>query len=61
MLPLRPGSYSWYVSLFGDGKELDTWEGAPDMVVATESYQHPQDQWNGVLNIPASFEINGKR
>jgi lipopolysaccharide transport system ATP-binding protein len=57
LLPLRPGPYSWLLSMYDDEDELDMWEAVPEMVVATESYQHPRDEWNGVLNIPAQFEI----
>ena len=60
MLPVRPGPYSWLVSLYEDGDEIDFWEGVPGMVVATESYQHRDDSWNGILNVPSRFELDGK-
>jgi len=28
------------------------------MIIATENYQHALDEWNGVLNVPCSFEVN---
>ena len=59
-LPLRPGSYSWQVSLWEEGKLLDLWDCVPDMIIATEVHQHPQDQWNGVLNVPCELVI-GRR
>jgi hypothetical protein len=31
------------------------------MMVAAESFQHPQDEWSGILNIPVGFEIEGER
>jgi hypothetical protein len=31
----------------------------PDMIIATEGHQHPQDEWNGILNVPCQFEIRG--
>ncbi len=58
LLPLRPGAYSWDVAVYDDQDTLDIWQAVPEMVVATESYQHPRDEWNGVLNIPAQFEIH---
>jgi hypothetical protein len=58
MLPLRPGPYTWVVSLYQDGQLLDLWECLPDMIVVTENYQHHRDEWNGILNIPAQFEID---
>jgi lipopolysaccharide transport system ATP-binding protein len=57
MLPLRPGPYNWRVGLFEEGSLLDMWECTPEMIVATEGHQHPSDEWNGILNIPARFEI----
>src|SRR6516165_9078944 len=61
MLPIRPGPYSWVVSLYemyGGQEEIDAWECAPDMTVASENYQHQFDVWSGALNIPSKFEIN---
>jgi homopolymeric O-antigen transport system ATP-binding protein len=60
MLPVRPGPYAWQVSLYEDGHELDSWEGVPEMIVATESHQHQDDLWNGILNMPSRFEVNGR-
>jgi len=62
MLPLRPGAYSWAVTLFDEGMDLiDSWECTPEMVVATESLQHRYDYWNGILNFPVTFEVSGTR
>ncbi len=60
MLPLRPGPYSWHVSLYEDQEEIDAWECVPEMIVATEIHQHPSDEWNGIMNLPAQFEVNGR-
>src|SRR6267143_1195903 len=57
MLPLRPGPYSWLVSLYQDDDEIDVWECIPEMIVATESLQHKEDHWSGVLNIPSKFSV----
>jgi lipopolysaccharide transport system ATP-binding protein len=56
-LPLRPGSYSWQVSLWEEGKLVDLWDCAPEMIIATESHQHRLDEWNGVLNVPCELVI----
>jgi homopolymeric O-antigen transport system ATP-binding protein len=56
-LPLRPGPYSWLISLFEEHEELDMWDAVPEMIVATESFQHPSDEWCGTLNLPAKFSI----
>jgi homopolymeric O-antigen transport system ATP-binding protein len=55
MLPLRPGSYSWRVSLYEDQELLDHWSCLPEMIIATEIHQHPSDHFNGVLNMPCTF------
>lgn len=54
-LPLRPGSYTWDPALWDDGAELDHWACVPPLVIATENYQHPEDRWNGLLNLPCTF------
>jgi lipopolysaccharide transport system ATP-binding protein len=57
MLPLRPGAYSWHVTLYDDGKLLDNWQCQPPMIVDVENQQHPLDEWNGVLNIPCRTAV----
>jgi lipopolysaccharide transport system ATP-binding protein len=61
MLPLRPGPYNWQVSLYEQGNQLDAWDCVPDMIIATENFQHSYDQWNGVLNVPSQFQIHEAR
>src|ERR1700730_263843 len=61
VLPVRPGLYSWLVAFYDQADLVDIWECVPDMMVSTESFQHPQDQWSGILNIPVRFEIDGRR
>jgi lipopolysaccharide transport system ATP-binding protein len=57
MLPIRPGPYTWLVSLYDEGIEVDAWECLPEMNVATEIHQHGDDRWSGVLNVPCEFTI----
>ncbi len=57
ILPLRPGAYSWQVSLWDDRGLMDMWDCLPEMIIATEVHQHPRDEWNGVLNVPSSFRL----
>ena len=59
MLPLRPGPYSWQVSLYEELECLDIWDCLPEMVVATETHQHQHDEWNGILNMPSQFSVRG--
>jgi ABC-type polysaccharide/polyol phosphate transport system ATPase subunit len=58
MLPLRPGAYTWHVSLYEDGELLDAWDCLPEMNIATQIFQHPKDEWNGILNVPSDFSIH---
>ncbi len=47
--PVRPGLYSWQVSLYDQNEEVDSWNCIPEMIVATETHQHASDEWNGIL------------
>ena len=60
-LPLRPGAYSWQVSLWSGGTNIDMWDATPEMIVATENYQHARDEWNGFLNIPTKLSVTSKQ
>jgi lipopolysaccharide transport system ATP-binding protein len=56
-LPLRPGPYSWQVTLWVDHNLADSWDSVPDMIIATPNQQHARDEWNGILNVPSSFSV----
>ncbi|MGD0840141.1 MAG: polysaccharide ABC transporter ATP-binding protein [Candidatus Acidiferrales bacterium] len=62
-LPLRPGSYTLQCSVFNRGNNLtgghliEKWYALPLFVVGTKPVGHPQDRWNGILNIPAEIRI----
>jgi ABC-type polysaccharide/polyol phosphate transport system ATPase subunit len=56
-LPLRPGAYFWQVSLWQDGELFDAWDCLPEMTVDTPNFQHPRDEWSGLLNIPTEVRI----
>jgi lipopolysaccharide transport system ATP-binding protein len=58
-LPLRPGPYYWQVSIWDEHGLVDLWDCLPEMIIATEVYQHPRDEWTGVLNVPCEFSIRG--
>ena len=57
MLPLRPGPYTWLAALYDEEELVDWWDCVPEMVVATEVYQHPQEEWRAILNLPSRFEV----
>jgi len=56
-LPLRPGPYTWRVTLYDENELLDDWQCAPEMLVATVPVTHPNDEWAGFLNIPEEFSV----
>jgi len=58
MLPLRPGPYTWEHSIWEGDRQLDFCGFTPEMIVATEGFQHPRDEWNGVLNLPVEFRLS---
>ncbi len=60
-LPLRPGLYHWDVSILEGGKCFDRWTCVPDMIVGTIPVTHPQEEWQGLLNIPWEFKIEQKQ
>jgi len=56
-MPLRPGPYSWQVSLWDDEGNVDLWDAVPEMVIAAENFQHARDEWNGILNLPCRLDV----
>jgi len=56
-LPLRPGAYSWVVSLYDDERMLDEWHATPQLIVATLPIDNLSEKWVGILNFPYSFEV----
>jgi lipopolysaccharide transport system ATP-binding protein len=57
-LPLRPGPYFWRVSLWQDGDCFDAWDCLPEMIVAAPNFQHPRDEWSGVLNVRCEVNVS---
>ena len=57
-LPVRPGTYSWLVTLYENGNQVDAWDCMPPMIVGTEDFQFSREEWNGVLNMPCEFTIH---
>jgi len=58
MMPLRPGPYTWQVSLWDEQGLADIWHCIPEMIIAADSHQHPMDEWNGMLNMPSEFSVD---
>jgi lipopolysaccharide transport system ATP-binding protein len=56
-LPLVPGAYQWEVSLLDEEGMLDDWFGVPELIVGTELFAHPNDEYRGILNVPCALEV----
>jgi lipopolysaccharide transport system ATP-binding protein len=56
-MPLKPGPYSWRVTLWLDHQAVDVWDSIPEMIVATQNQQHARDEWAGILNVPSKFSV----
>lgn len=59
-LPIKPGVYYFYVSLYDDATLLDKWNCVPELIIATVPLTHPRDEWSGILNIPCDFQLSIK-
>jgi lipopolysaccharide transport system ATP-binding protein len=57
-LPLRPGAYSWYVTLYDQEGLVDRWECVPELLVETMPVAHWLDEWAGFLNIPCRLSVS---
>jgi lipopolysaccharide transport system ATP-binding protein len=58
MLPLRPGPYRWWVGLSGTQGWIELWDCHPEMIVATEVHQHPNERCSSVLNMACEYGVN---
>jgi lipopolysaccharide transport system ATP-binding protein len=56
-LPLRPGTYSWFVSLWNDGVQIDELQCFPPLIIATPSRMHPIAHLQGILNTIYGFKV----
>src|SRR5579862_77215 len=56
-LPLKPGPYSWRVTLFNEYERIDIWDCIPELMVGAKPQSHPFDEWAGILNIASEFSI----
>ncbi|MBN1438998.1 MAG: ATP-binding cassette domain-containing protein [Anaerolineales bacterium] len=59
MLPLKPGVYKLHASFYErEGRRLlDDWWANPELIVTLPPSSHPQDEWQGILNLPCGLRI----
>jgi lipopolysaccharide transport system ATP-binding protein len=60
LLPLKPGIYSWMVSFWDREELIDMGDLAPEFHVVIPSFQHPRDEWTGLLNLPSEFTVRSR-
>lgn len=60
-MPLKPGPYSWRVTLFNEHERIDMWDCLPELMIGTKPQAHPRDEWAGFLNVPSEFSIRDHR
>jgi len=57
VLPVKPGIYTWQLSLYDDGALVDLWNAFPPLRVNTVLKTHHSDSWQGVLNPSFSMSV----
>jgi lipopolysaccharide transport system ATP-binding protein len=59
MLPLKPGAYRLHASFYDreGSRLLDDWWANPELIIALPPSSHPQDEWQGLLNLPCEFSV----
>ncbi len=59
MLPIKPGAYKLHASFYErEGRKLlDDWWAAPKLIVSLPPSSHPDDEWQGILNLPCGLRV----
>ena len=63
-LPVRPGTYRLSFALFDQGNNLtggklvEKWTAVPALLIDAAPVAHPQDEWAGILNVPATLSTS---
>lgn len=55
-LPLKPGPYYWFITIFETNEMVDKWYCFPQMLIATTPLTQCRDEWAGLLNLPYKFD-----
>jgi ABC-type polysaccharide/polyol phosphate transport system ATPase subunit len=61
ILPLRPANYRLKFTLFDRGSNLtggrivESWSAVPHLALSVPPLSHPQDEYAGILNVPATL------
>jgi len=59
MLPLKPGAYKLHASFYErEGRKLlDDWWASPELILSLPPSSHPDDEWQGILNLPCGLRV----
>ena len=57
-LPVRPGIYYWYASLWDGSRRIDETQLFPELIVATIDHSGASPEWAGPLNVPCGIKIS---
>ncbi len=56
-LPVRPGVYYWYVSLWDGARKVDASHLHPQLSISTPLYSGLAEEWVGMVNVPFNLDI----
>ncbi len=56
-MPVRPGVYTWSISLWDAGKRIDRATLHPEFVVATKDHSQLRESVAGILNVPCNTRV----
>ncbi|MCL4489684.1 MAG: polysaccharide ABC transporter ATP-binding protein [Chloroflexi bacterium] len=56
-LPVRPGIYYWYASLWDGSERVDVTHLRPEFAVATPYHSELDDSWAGIVNVKSDLVL----
>lgn len=59
-LPVKPGIYYWYVSIWDGARKVDVTYCHPPLTVGVPSHSEVPQGWEGIINLPLEIDIRQK-
>jgi ABC-type polysaccharide/polyol phosphate transport system ATPase subunit len=56
-MPVTPGVYYWFVTLWDSARKVDVMQFLPELIVATPDHCALNEEWAGLVNVPCRFEV----